>query len=957
MGRPAIDLRTDTVRTDLDGPELEKALRRGEVVLSPDRLPDGRIELMIDDELYETPVSEMREQFRRAEARGATVRIPTQEEAARYRAGLSPVRAAVEGAARGVSANPVFSAINAALAARGLAQGETFADSVQIALSAGVNPEEIVRTREQTRRDIELRSDENAVASTVGEVAGFLAGTAVPGAGTGAVVRAGSAAERALVRQTGSKTLGFVAGGAAEGGIYGLSRGATEAALGDPAAAAERVVADGLAAALIPGIIGGAGDVTGLLARRVSSGGSVDDAVRLYARQTGAAPANPGKVARGVEKVYDATTDLADLTQPGKKRDLIMAAIAPTKRGRALRARLYGGRDLRDDVVRDLSELVEEGENLTNGFASQAVGQFKKKRVAAVIKKGNEGEVLEAADGILESYRQKIAGMEALPDEFHTGTINKGKRALAAARSRLRNAALEGPDAWNTEVFATLDRLKQDTGVVARYGKAFGSTLNERDTLEVFDGLYKDLRKHLETDTLYGDAAVLQRRVNGAWSRYLDNQQAFQQKFMVRTGYGSDGRPTFAVDRTKLTTFVDQIDRAKGEHRIDALLARIDTQEELAAAISDVFDIDDAADSLAQLRANSSRLRKTVSDVQTEVAGQNTMRDILRSEAENIIAGKTGTIAATLLGGALGGAPGAAAAGILNIASKPAHASKTLWQLENMAAGSDSRIGKALKSFFEGADAKTAARAFSDTAASSARLAAGASARLGSVSAAVLADRREYRRKAENVLAHAQNPRMLSRALERDLERVSAAAPAVSGHMQALAHRAIAHVASKIPPGLQNEGDFFGAPEEEPVVSDLEIQKLADAMRGVSDPASILDDLADGVFAPEAVEAVKAVYPRLFLQMGEKVMEGLADMQARGKHLPYGKRLQLGLLFDLVTDPSLKPSSVALHQSIHGGKQQREENLTINRSSFNPASAVEQPSATLSDQIVHRRTK
>jgi hypothetical protein len=88
-------------------------------------------------------------------------------------------------------------------------------------------------------------------------------------------------------------------------------------------------------------------------------------------------------------------------------------------------------------------------------------------------------------------------------------------------------------------------------------------------------------------------------------------------------------------------------------------------------------------------------------------------------------------------------------------------------------------------------------------------------------------------------------------------------------------------------------------------------------LRAVSDPTSILDDLEDGTLSFEAVDAAKNVYPAVFGDMQQRVMERVIELDAAGKKPKRQKLLQLGLLLGIPTLPTMQPSVIEMVQQAY----------------------------------------
>ncbi|HBU30617.1 MAG TPA: hypothetical protein DEB56_14580 [Thiobacillus sp.] len=83
-----------------------------------------------------------------------------------------------------------------------------------------------------------------------------------------------------------------------------------------------------------------------------------------------------------------------------------------------------------------------------------------------------------------------------------------------------------------------------------------------------------------------------------------------------------------------------------------------------------------------------------------------------------------------------------------------------------------------------------------------------------------------------------------------------------------------------------------------------DLAKFSRYLRAAKDPLSVLDDLRDDDLSPEAVEALKTCYPQLYGDITATVIDAVADA---GESMPYDRRITLGLLLGVPTDPTLTP--------------------------------------------------
>jgi hypothetical protein len=96
------------------------------------------------------------------------------------------------------------------------------------------------------------------------------------------------------------------------------------------------------------------------------------------------------------------------------------------------------------------------------------------------------------------------------------------------------------------------------------------------------------------------------------------------------------------------------------------------------------------------------------------------------------------------------------------------------------------------------------------------------------------------------------------------------------------------------------------------LVSDFEKAAWLRYQEAVENPLSAVEDLENGVLTPEAVDAIRDVYPAFYQALTTRVQ---AELLERDEPPPYSTRLQLAILFpDLDVDPTLTQESVARWQ-------------------------------------------
>lgn len=92
-----------------------------------------------------------------------------------------------------------------------------------------------------------------------------------------------------------------------------------------------------------------------------------------------------------------------------------------------------------------------------------------------------------------------------------------------------------------------------------------------------------------------------------------------------------------------------------------------------------------------------------------------------------------------------------------------------------------------------------------------------------------------------------------------------------------------------------------------------EVAKWARIVKALEDPLSVVDDLGNLNLTREAVEAVQTVYPALYEEIRNNLMESVGELR---EELPYTARLQLSLLFRVPVEATAAPEVVAGLQQI-----------------------------------------
>jgi hypothetical protein len=154
-------------------------------------------------------------------------------------------------------------------------------------------------------------------------------------------------------------------------------------------------------------------------------------------------------------------------------------------------------------------------------------------------------------------------------------------------------------------------------------------------------------------------------------------------------------------------------------------------------------------------------------------------------------------------------------------------------------------------------------------------------------------------------IARASRPGAIADALRA---RVRTSDPALLKELVAAQERKIAYLQTKIPkrPSLPT---VLAGGRSQWIPSKAELTSFGRIMEAVEDPVGTLERMADGGdITLEAAEAIRKVYPKMFAEAQRRLVERVGDPEAAP--LPYNRRIQLSILFDVPLDGTLAPQYI-----------------------------------------------
>ena len=152
---------------------------------------------------------------------------------------------------------------------------------------------------------------------------------------------------------------------------------------------------------------------------------------------------------------------------------------------------------------------------------------------------------------------------------------------------------------------------------------------------------------------------------------------------------------------------------------------------------------------------------------------------------------------------------------------------------------------------------------------------------------------------AEQIIGTVESPDKMQALLNGVGDGLDDYAPEAAEQLRNATSRAMFFLAGKAPKKTPAAPGFEPTPPKKD-----ELQRFERYLRAVNDPSSILDDAYSGTLVPEAIEAVKHVYPETYLTM----QSDIASIINHAPNMSYTRRMQLSALLGQDMTGTLKPA-------------------------------------------------
>lgn len=638
--------------------------------------------------------------------------------------------------------------------------------------------------------------------------------------------------------------------------------------------------------------------IDGALARNAEFGGEFYDAGALMYLKKRA------QAARG--SIADASSGAqGDVKSLFRDNDMVSDLIAPTRPLENFHKAFEGA------TPQQIDDIAMGKRPTMNGQAFEPV--------RITYQPGEEGfdpVVLSMGNHRLASA--KAAGAKRFMAEIHTpdGKVYHTPIRIDGGQS-MTDAALTSAAAG--KAYGALDELKQDADLLLKRMRS-DPTTKARNTMDVLagdSGLITQIRKSLEDEGTWGEMGAAQRDMNSRVSyaaKLAGSPGDSAAKRILDTR-----RPD--VDNADVLSIVRQSSRWSGEQATERFRNRIQAEIDAAEAVARHSDLtpdqamtlDRAKKALASWDDVTARQKDKVERAQAIEMWRNAEGN--RSVSIGALSSPA-TVLAPLIGGAVGGLPGAAVGYAASLATKPytllRKYTAIMRQIDKGEAGQIAAVAGFVRKMGKGA--AKAARAATPYGAGVGRAARSAATRGVAISAAKRRERNDAA--LEKAQYYASNPGALAEDMRSRTLNIEDTAPSLAGLAAQRAGEAAAFLASKAP---QRWEDPLGRVSLVNPHEQAKFDRYADA---VLDPLSVLGHLENGTFTLEHAEALRTVYPAMYADIQRRVMEAMIA----APDIPFQSRIQAGILFESPTDASMRPEMIAATQAaIAGPTQQSQE--------------------------------
>lgn len=807
--------------------------------------------------------------------------------------------------------------------------------------------------------------DENPTLSTASEIAGTLVpivgelglgakvgGEALGGAGrvvdavakaspAGLTTKLGGVVERSVSEALGERLAAKLAGatlrGATEAELYNLGHNISEATLGDERLTAERLLAhSGDALAIGAGL--GFGVSAGGLAIKAAADkakGALDGLSTFVAEKF--PMANPETLNAYAEK---------NAARVGLEPEDVKAILAKagTKEGAELRANIgkseFVSVEERDQTNRLFKQQLEEAREALDGAKRKAFNEARPKEIANLVRDLNPEAASRKAYALADNIKGKLKEMADNPDIYSAKGLVKKLETIEDGYAK-RLLAVETPE----ELFNLVNKTK---GLIDKQTKIWGKTIDpaQRETVNAVTELRQQFQSHLTNEELWGAAAARQSHFNDSFNRLATAEKAligadgkvgaFGVKKITRSG-----RVEVELSAKKINTFLSQTGAARSELQETALREWLEAAKQFTQQVEHSSSGAEMSFGREGVDSLLDKMSKTAADAEKKLALESKVRQAAR--LDDIGMNMFPATAAAAMGAVAGSIPGAAAVGLgakavggavsdaVSARTNPIAMAKTLSRIEAFALGPAKSMARAIDTMIKTAETVGDATVKRE-------LGAAARHMVQSEDDALTRFKR-----AEKQIRDAQNAGLAQvSAYQAGTAEMSEHAPKTQMALINKQAEVNAFIASKLPTNP------FASASTNPKAtnwkpSDAQMAAFHRYQQAATNPMTVIQKAMRGAISAEGKEALKTLYPGIYDDVREQLMERVA---MPGRSIPRQSAIALSLLFDVPLTPCMQPqvrAAMATQQAPKEQPDKQEEYPTQPRGESKAAKSLRTP--------------
>ena len=228
-----------------------------------------------------------------------------------------------------------------------------------------------------------------------------------------------------------------------------------------------------------------------------------------------------------------------------------------------------------DAVGAELQAVVNSADEAT-GAITGATG-LKRQEIAKLLPEEADQKIINQASKAFSDVSDYLEKVVKEPGIYRS----QGSRMIREYRDRMLDE-ITRPGATAADVFFALDNFKQQIGPLGKF-KARYMTEAQKPGVEAVNDLYRQIRKNLEDETIWGAAARRQKEINRASSKFFRAADDIKRLAMTP---GPEGE--YVVNPDKLNTLINQVKKGKGEIKQSILNNFLDVVDDLYNTIDKI---------------------------------------------------------------------------------------------------------------------------------------------------------------------------------------------------------------------------------------------------------------------------------------------------------------------------------------------------------------------------------